>query len=494
MKNIVKNFNNLIKKTIFKVKNKTNNKFKISNFNKFLITSIGILFLYTFYLLTPLLYDKNWVIKSIETKLLTEFKINLSPSSDISYRILPAPHFVIKDSKILSKNSKNQESIADVKILKIFLSKKNFFNKEDMNIKSVSINRANFTLLKHDLEALNSSSNIKFSNKKIEINKSNIFFRNNLNDIITIVKIDNAILFFDDEKLLNLFNLAGNVFTVPFTYRLNNQIDLIKKKKIYFEAKSLNLNILNESIKNKKNSTTGKNIISFLNSKINTNYVGGKKNITFTSNDSRIDSTKIDYSGKLSINPFDLNLNINLNNYRISKLFNFDPILIEFFQSGLLFNDNISLSASITANSNTKEEIFNNAEIKFSILNNQINLNNTKFINNDIGILELRNSNLFLKNNNLILNTDLLFDIKNSDRLFSFLNTNKKSRKEIKSVLINLEYNFLTNEIKFQNIKIDNNEVSDQFLNVIDGFTNNNSNNLIKSRQLLNKLFNIYEG
>ena len=119
MNKIVKNFNNLVKKTIFKVKNKTNNKFKISNFNKFLITSIGILFLYTFYLLTPLLYDKNWVIKSIETKLLTEFKINLSPSSDISYRILPAPHFVIKDSKILSKKSKNQESIADVKILKI---------------------------------------------------------------------------------------------------------------------------------------------------------------------------------------------------------------------------------------------------------------------------------------------------------------------------------------------------------------------------------------
>jgi len=494
MKNIVKNFNNLIKKTIFKVKNKTNNKFKISNFNKFLITSIGILFLYTFYLLIPLLYDKNWVKKSIENKLLTEFKINLSPSSDISYRILPAPHFVIKDSKILSNNSKNQESIADVKNLKIFLSKKNFFNKEDMDIKSVSINRANFTLLKHDFEVLNSSSNIKFSNKKIEINKSNIFFRNNLNDIITIVKIDNAILFFDDEKLLNLFNLAGNVFTIPFTYKLNNQIDLKKKKKIDFEAKSLNLNILNESIKNKKNSTSGKNIISFLNSKIDTNYVGENKTITFTSNDSRIDSTKIDYNGKLSINPFDLNLNINLNNYKISRLFNFNPILIEFFQSGLLFNDSISLSASINANSNTKEEIFNNAEIKFSILNNKMNFNNTKFINDNIGILELRNSNLFLKNNNLILNTDLLFDIKNSDRLFSFLNTSKKSRKEIKSVLINLEYDFLSNEIKFQNIKINNNEVSDQFLNVIEGFTNNNSNNLIKSRQLLNKLLNIYEG
>ena len=494
MKNIVKNFNNLIKKTIFKVKNKTNNKFKISNFNKFLITFIGILFLCIFYLLIPLLYDKNWVKKSIESKLLTEFRINLSTSSDISYRILPAPHFVIKDSKILSNNSKNQESIADVKNLKVFLSKVNFFNKEEMDILNISINKANFTFLKHDLEILNNSSNIKFSNKKIEINKSNIFFRNNLNDIITIIKIDNAILFFDDEKLLNLFNLAGNVFTIPFTYELKNQIDLIKKKEINFEAKSLNLNIFNESIKEQTNSTAGKNIISFLNSKIETDYIEKKKAITFESSNSIIDRSKINYNGKLSINPFDLDLNINLNNYKISKLFSFNPILIEFFKSELLFNDSISLKASIIANSNTKEEIFDKAEINFSILNNKVSFDNTKFINNEIGLLELRNSNLFLKNNNLILSSDLLFDIKNTNRLFSFLNTNKKSRKEFKNVLVNLEYNFLSNEIKFQNIKIDNNEVSDEFLNVIDDFTDNNSNNLIKSRQLLNKLLNIYDG
>ncbi len=494
MKNIVKNFNNLIKKTIFKVKNKTNNKFKISNFNKFLITFIGILFLCIFYLLIPLLYDKNWVKKSIESKLLTEFRINLSTSSDISYRILPAPHFVIKDSKILSNNSKNQESIADVKNLKVFLSKVNFFNKEELDILNISINKANFTFLKHDLEILNNSSNIKFSNKKIEINKSNIFFRNNLNDIITIIKIDNAILFFDDEKLLNLFNLAGNVFTIPFTYELKNQIDLIKKKEINFEAKSLNLNIFNESIKEQTNSTAGKNIISFLNSKIETDYIEKKKAITFESSNSIIDRSKINYNGKLSINPFDLDLNINLNNYKISKLFSFNPILIEFFKSELLFNDSISLKASIIANSNTKEEIFDKAEINFSILNNKVSFDNTKFINNEIGLLELRNSNLFLKNNNLILSSDLLFDIKNTNRLFSFLNTNKKSRKEFKNVLVNLEYNFLSNEIKFQNIKIDNNEVSDEFLNVIDDFTDNNSNNLIKSRQLLNKLLNIYDG
>jgi len=87
-----------------------------------------------------------------------------------------------------------------------------------------------------------------------------------------------------------------------------------------------------------------------------------------------------------------------------------------------------------------------------------------------------------------------LFEVKNSDNLFSFLNTNKKSRKEIKNILINLNYDFLRNEIEFNNVKINNKVVSDQFLNVIDGFNDNNSNNMVNTKLLINKLFSIYEG
>ena len=100
MKQIVEKFTNIVIKTILKVQNKTNNNFKISNFNKLLITFISILFLYLFYLLTPTLYDKTWVQSNIESKLLNEFKVNLSASADISYRILPSPHFLIRDSKL----------------------------------------------------------------------------------------------------------------------------------------------------------------------------------------------------------------------------------------------------------------------------------------------------------------------------------------------------------------------------------------------------------
>ena len=494
MKQIAKNFNNLIKKTIFKVQNKTNTKFKISTFNKFLITFIGILFFYIFYLLLPLLYDKGWVKDNIETKLLSEFKIDLSSFKDISYRILPAPHYLIKDSKILLNSLKNPESIADVKNFKIFISQKNLFNKEKMTIKNITINEANFFLLRSDFKILNNSNNNKFSNKKIEIKKSNIFFKDNLEEIIAIVKINRAILFFEDKELLNLFNLKGNVFTIPFTLEVKNTNDLIKKKEINFKAKSLNLNVFNESVVEQNNQVIGKNIISFLNSTISTQYEVDDKFITFISNSSRINGSKIKYNGELSINPFDLNLNIILNDYKISQLFKRNSIFTELLKSELFFNENITLNTSLIVKSNTKNQIFHKAEIYFTIKNGKINLDNTKFINNDIGLFKLDNSNVFYENNKLVLNTDLLLDVKDSNRLFSFLNTSKKSRKEIRNILINLNYDFLSNEIQFNNIKINNSDMEGQFLNIIDGFKDNSSNNLIKSKRLFNELFDVYDG
>jgi hypothetical protein len=363
-----------------------------------------------------------------------------------------------------------------------------------MFIENIIINKANFFLLRGNLNVLNDSIDNQFSNKKITINKSNIFFKNNLDEIISIIKIDKATLFFDEKKLINLLKLKGSVFAIPFNFELKNKKDLIRKKEINFEAKSLNLDIHNESIEEKNTSAKGINVISFLNSTINTEYEVKDNSIEFNSNNSRVNSSQANYNGKLSINPFDLDLNINLSNYKISRLFNFNPILIESLKSELLFNENISLNTSLIINSNTNEEIFHNAQIHFNILNGKVNLDSSKFVNEDIGLLELSNSNLFFENNKLILNTDILLDIKNSNALFSFLNTSKKSRKEIRNILINLNYDFLSNEIEFNNVKIDNIEVSTQFFNIIEGFKDNNLNNLIKTRVLLNELLSIYEG
>ena len=101
---VVKYFNTYVENKILIVQNKTNNLFKkkskVSNFNKILITLISILFVSLFYLSIPTLYNKTWVQNTLEKKLLENFKINFSISSDITYNILPTPHFLIKDSKI----------------------------------------------------------------------------------------------------------------------------------------------------------------------------------------------------------------------------------------------------------------------------------------------------------------------------------------------------------------------------------------------------------
>ena len=494
MKKIVKNFNNLVKNTIFKVKNKTINKLKISNFNKFLITFISILFLYIFYLQIPLLYDKDWVKDKIQTQLLSEFKINLDSIDDISYRILPAPHFLIINSKIIMNNSKNKKTIAKIKNLKIFLDQINFFNKKKMNIIEIIINNANFSLSKNDLKVLNDSSNQKFSDKKIKINESSVFFKNNLDEIITIIKINKSNLFFNNKKIQNQFELNGNVFAIPFTFKLNTKNDLIIEKEFLFKAKTLNLDILNKHITKKDKSTAGSNSISFSNSIIDTRYKLRDTKFVFTSKNSKLNNFKINYAGDLSIDPFELNLDMILNNSKISKLFNFNSILVEFINSGLLFNENISLNTSLTVYTKNNDDFFDNAKIYFNILNGKINIDGTKLVANNMGSLKLSNSSLFLQDNKLILNATFFFDIKNSDRLFSFLSTNKRLRKTIKNIIVNIDYDFLKNEIKFNNVKIDNNKTSDQFMNIIDGFRDNNLNNLIKSRRLLNELIKAYVG
>ena len=488
MKQIIKNFNNLIKKTIFKVQNKTNDKFQISTFNKFVIAIILILFTYIFYLLIPLLYDKKWLENKIVSKLKNEFNISLSSSFDISYRILPKPHFLIKNSKI---------PLAKIETINIFINQNNFLSKDKLNISEVIVEGANFSLQEDDFKKLSKNEENSFPNKKIKINNSNIFLKDDLNETTSIIKILNAVLFFDEKKLLNLFYLKGEVFNIPFNLDYKHTFNSIKNKRIEIDINDLKLKIINENFKIDEKLTYGTNNVSILNTTINSKYNIVDQIIRFDSNNSRVRNSKVNYNGRLTVNPFDLDLKINLDNFKISKLLSLNSIINEFIRSGLLFNENMSINTLINIKSKISDEIFNKAKIKSNISNGRINFDNSIFISDNIGLLKVSNSDLFLRNNNLTLTASLSLDIKDINKLFSFLNTSKKSRKNIKNIKnikLNITYDFLSNQIEFKNIKINDNELSDEFLYMIEGFSDNNSNNLTKSRRLLNELIGLYEG
>ena len=483
MKQIVKNFNNLIKKTIFKVENKTNDKFHVSKFSKYLISAIVVLFIYIFYLSIPLLYDKNWIQNKIVTELGNEFNINPGNSFDFSYRILPKPHYLIRDSKT---------SLAEIKTLNVFISQNNFFNKDSIRINEVVIEEANFSLLKDNFKTFYKDSENKFSKKKIKINNSNIFFKNNLNEVISIIKISNAFLFFDEKNLFNLFDLKGEIFNIPFKLKYENALNL--RKQIEINAPDLQLKVINDFFKKDENLSSGISNVSILSSSINTKFNIKDQIVIFQSDGSRIYNSKIDYNGQLAINPFDLNLKINLYDYKISNLFTPNSIINEFIKSGLLFNENISVQTLVNIKSTKKDEIFNEAKLELRILNGKISFDKSVFINNNIGLMEISNSDLFLDNDKLFLSSNLSIDIKDIDKLYSFLNTSKNSRKNIRNIKLNIIYDFLSNQIELKNIKINDNDVSSQFNNIAEGFIDINSNNLTKSRKLLNELINLYDG
>jgi hypothetical protein len=496
-KKIIKNFNTITQKVFFKFddlkKKFLKRKLKVSNFNKVTITFISLLFIYLFYLLIPTFYEKTWVQNTLEKKLQEDFKINFSTSSNITYNILPKPHFLIKNSKIIKNENKKPIAVAELKILKVYIYQKNFFKKEEMKIKNITIVDANFSFKKKDLKLLNSAIDNKFSNQLIKIKNSKIFFKDNENETISIMKLSNAIIVNEEIDFLNFVDLKGEIFKIPFL--INIKKDLISGKKILnLSVKKLKLHIQDESNKISKNLLNGLNITKILSSKIYTKYSIKKDVLKFALDDSKIKNQNFYYKGILSFEPFDFKLNLKIDRYELIKIFNNNSIFGEIIKSKLLFDENISSNISIDINSNQNDEFFNSSFINFNILNGKINFDKSKFFNKKIGSLILKNSDLFFKENNFVFNTDVLVEIKSYENLYSFFQTPKNLRKPIKYFLINLDYDFSSSQVKVNNLKIDGNESNDGMINVLDDFGAIEDYNLNKSKRIFNKLLSAYFG
>ena len=56
------------------------------------------------------------------------------------------------------------------------------------------------------------------------------FFKNNLNEVISIIKISNAFLFFDEKNLFNFFDLKGEIFNIPFKLKISKMYLIYKNK------------------------------------------------------------------------------------------------------------------------------------------------------------------------------------------------------------------------------------------------------------------------
>ena len=82
------------------------------------------------------------ISKVLKADLQNKFNLNFKFSSKLKYNIFPRPHFKIGDSNIY--DDKNE--ISKVNNLKIFISLNNFFSLNDIEIRDLIIDNANFDL------------------------------------------------------------------------------------------------------------------------------------------------------------------------------------------------------------------------------------------------------------------------------------------------------------------------------------------------------------
>ena len=478
-----------------------NFKFKISKFNQYLILLISILFLYLFYLSIPSLYDKGRVQKHLSDYILKEFNIDFSLSSEIKYSILPSPHIIIQNVKIFNNLSPNLNEVSQIKNLKVFISQKtlfeSLFDEKKIKINRIIIEKANFIINNNNLNYYNNFLDKKLSEKKIKILKSNFFYKDDTNETISILYFSEINLQYLNEKLKNKVMAYGEVYKLPFSLKLIKKFDSQQTKISNFKVKKLALEANNISeIKEEKN--FGDNTIYINNIKLKSKYKFDKNKITFFSKESKSKNQNYTYNGTVSLNPFNLDLNINLPKINKKEIFNFVNFFNEILKTDLLFNPNISARINIGADKITSGIIFDKFKIFLNLNNGKIDIDHTFLTSKKVGQLEINYSSIYTKKNNLIFNGGFNFQVNNQSNFYKIFQISKKNRKPIKNIFFDIDMNFFSNSLIVKNIRIDDgdiisNDTFDSFLNDMNSIDLSNKN-WIYIKRFTSKLIELYDG
>ena len=298
---------------------------EISHFNRYLILTIVFLFSYIFYLSLPSLYDYESLQKQLEIKLLEEFKLKITLSKNIKYIKLPSPYFEIFDSTLHLETKDKVDEFGQIKKLKIYISIRNLYKQEKLKINKILFQESIFNLNNNSWKFLSDYFQNKGSKKKIFVKKSKIFLKqNNDHGALAIFTIDNLDTFFDDKKNHNKLNIYGKGFNTSFDLKWTSDLNNLGKSKFLLKFKEINLvvksnlqkNILKENIQ-----YTGNQTINFIGSRINTNVKFDNKLLIFSSQDSKINDSKISAHGKINFHPFFFNINFVLDKMNLSKIF-----------------------------------------------------------------------------------------------------------------------------------------------------------------------------
>ena len=481
------------KKILLKYKEFYEEKFKIS----YLTFIFSLLFFYyLIYLSFPgILHSKK--DQSYFTKILNkQYGLEFALTPEINYSILPKPHFQINDVIIFNKKKDFQKEIAQVKKLKIYLTQKNFFQKQKLNIKSVEFFDTNFFFDNSDTAFLKNFFIRGFNEKPLNIKRANLYYQDLDKKTISFVNLKKVNMIYNDQTNQHNLISEGSIFNLPFnlTYKLTD--DKLENN-FNLKFKKINLNILNSNklINNEKQSRL--QIISNR-SRYIISYVLNEDIIEFNSENSFIGNDKFTYTGKIFLDPFNFDIESTLSNIKFKNILSNNPLFKEILSRDFVLNENFNGTLKLDIKELDKNPLFKNIKIDARFVGEVLDLSRSMLLNDKIADLILQKGSIYEEKDNLIFKGDLDFVINNQDKFYNKFVVPKKNRENIKKINFEIMVNLTNSDFKILKILNDNYKERefDQIDELIYEFNNGaiKISNWIEFKMFTNKIISYYSG
>ncbi len=440
--------------------------------SKVILASIIVFFTVILFLSLPVLFNYNSIQNVIEKKVYSEFKIDLKISGDISIKVFPKPHYLVKKANLDLNVNSDDSSIIAVKNLKIFIPSKKLYSKSNIIIEAIEIENANIYFKIEDILDFRNHLYYKI-NKPVYIKNSNFFMLDKNDKTILISPIKKINYFINNKSNSKEFKIQGNIFDI--NYNSNWKRYYAKPKNTLNEIKLKNPNILikNLFLFDDISNFRGETHLNFLNEDIFINYLM-KDNEIYINSPNQNKKQKIKLTSKILLNPFFFDATINIEKKDVDFLI--DDLINMILNSRDEYLENINGNLTLALN-NLKNSIIDNGEINFSVRENSVKLKNSIFEIKDIGKIT-SNFRYYLDEGDLIFSSENIFEIVNKKEFSRKFQLSLKKIKNINKIYFNLEKN------------IDNNEVfiSDIYLNKIENEKASEEYYLIKNLQILKNL------
>ena len=434
-------------------------KTKKNNSSKFILSSIIVFFTIILFLSLPVLFNYNSIQNVIEKKVSSEFKINLKIFDDISLKIFPKPHYLVKKANLDINIENDNSSIIQTDKLKIFIPVKKIYSKSNIEINGIEIEKANIYFKMDDV--LNFRNHLYYKiNKPIYIKNSKFFLIEENNKTLLISPLKKIYYGINKNTNSKELKIKGSIFDINYNSFWKRSYDEPKNSLNEIKLKNPNLFIKNFFSYNDNSNFSGQSSIKFLNEDIFINYLI-KDNIIFINPPNESKSQKIKFNSKIELDPFHIDAKININNKDTDFLIN---KLLYMILNSTEYLGNINGNVSLIVN-NLKNSIINNGKINFSVTEKKINLENSIFEIKGIG--KIKSDFRYYENEgDLIFASENVFEINNKKEFLRKFQLSSSNTKNLNKIYFDLEKNIDSEEISISNIyfnKIDTNKFSQEY-------------------------------